>query len=158
MRIINRSIFILLVLSFLCWGKLISQECRKDTVFIVFDSSKFAPKNDFNLSFGPEGLYTRYIDDKDSKNIIFERKHKAHGSVYDTFIFDRHKYTPKRVSKKDVKDLNILDFNGMETILIKTEFYAEPEVVYPNLGIIEVSEQNATIYYPVRWTRIVSIE
>ena len=47
MRIINRSIFILLVLSFLCWGKLISQECRKDTVFIVFDSSKFAKKKRF---------------------------------------------------------------------------------------------------------------
>ena len=158
MRIINRSIFILLVLSFLCWGKLISQKCRKDTVFIVFDSSKFAKKKDFNLFFGPEGFYTRYIDDENSKNIIFERKHKAHGCVYDTFIFDRHRYTPKRVSKKDVKVLNILDFNEMEIILIKKKLYAEPEVVYPNLGIIEVSGQNVTIYYPVRWTKIVNIE
>ena len=127
-------------------------------MYIVFDSSKFAKERNYFLSFGPEGLYTRYIDDKDSKNIIFERKHKADGSVYDTFIFDRHIYTPKRVSKKEVKDQNILDFNGMETILIKTEFYAEPEVVYPNLGIIEVSGQDATIYYPVRWKRIVTIE
>ena len=46
----------------------------------------------------------------------------------------------------------------MEIILIKKKLYAEPEVVYPNLGIIEVSGQNVTIYYPVRWTRIVSIE
>lgn len=79
-------------------------------------------------------------------------------SVYDTFIFDRHRYTPKRVSKKNIKDLNILDFNEMETILIKKKLYAEPEVVYPNLGIIEVSDQSATIYYPVRWERSVSIE
>ncbi len=158
MRIIDRSVLILLLLSFLCWGKIISQECRKDTVYIVFDSSKFAPKKDFFLFFGPEGLYTRYIDDKSSKKIIFERKYKAPSSVYDTFIFDRHKYSPKRVSKKDVKDLNILDFNGMETILIKKKLYAEPEVVYPNLGIIEVRGQNATIYYPVKWERSVSIE
>ena len=158
MRIIDRSVFILLLLSFLYSGKIISQECQKDTVYLVFDSSKFAPKKDFFLFFGPEGLYTRYIDDKNSRNIIFKRKHKAAVSVYDTFIFDRHRYTPKRVSKKDIKDLNILDFNGMETILIKKKLYAEPEVVYPNLGIIELSGQDATIYYPVRWERSVSIE
>ena len=158
MRIIDRSVLILLLLSFLCWGKIISQECRKDTVYIVFDSSKFAEERNYFLSFGPEGLYTRYIDDKNSKKIIFGRKHKASGSVYDTFIFDRHRYSPKRASKKDVKDLNILDFNETETILIKKKLYAEPEVVYPNLGIIEIRGQNATIYYPVKWERSVSIE
>jgi len=34
----------------------------------------------------------------------------------------------------------------------------KPEVVYPNLGIIEARDQSATIYYPVRWERSVSIE
>ena len=157
MRIIDRSVLILLLLSFLYSGKIISQECQKDTVYLVFDSSKFAEERNYFLSF-KEGLYTRYIDDKNSRNIIFKRKHKAAVSVYDTFIFDRHRYTPKRVSKKNIKDLNILDFNGMETILIKKKLYAEPEVVYPNLGIIELSGQDATIYYPVRWERSVSIE
>ena len=157
MRIIDRSVLIFLLLSFLYSDKIISQECPKDTVYIVFESSKFAEERNYFLSFN-EGLYTRYIDDKNSKNIIFKRKHKAAVSVYDTFIFDRHRYTSKRVSKKDIKDLNILDFNEMETILIKKKLYAAPEVVYPNLGIIEARDQSATIYYPVRWERSVSIE
>ena len=157
MRIIDRSLLIFLLLCFLYPGKIISQECLKDTVYIVFDSSKFAEERNYFLSF-KEGLYTRYIDDKNSRNIIFKRKHKAAVSVYDTFIFDRYSYTPKRVSKKDIKDLHILDFNEMETILLENKLYSEPEVVYPNLGIIEARDQSATIYFPVRWERSVSIE
>ena len=58
MRIINRSVLILLLLSFLCWGKIISQECRKDTVYIVFDSSKFAEERNyfFNYKFRNSSL------------------------------------------------------------------------------------------------------
>lgn len=158
MSIINKIVLILLLLTFLCSSRLISQECRKDTVYLVFDSSKFAERKCFILSFEPEGLYTRYIDDKDPKNIIFMRKHKGFSDTKDSFIFDRKKYIPKKVSVKEIRDLNILDFNEMEAVLIKRDLYAEPKVVYPNLGIIEISGQSAVIYNPVRWERSVNIE
>lgn len=47
MRIIDRSVLIFLLLSFLYSDKIISQECPKDTVYIVFESSKFAEERNY---------------------------------------------------------------------------------------------------------------
>lgn len=155
----KKTIFNLIIGAFILSINNINAQDKmdKETVYLVFDFSKFAERKAYNMSFS-EGLYTRYIDDKNPNIIIFERKHRYASSAYDTFIFDRKKHTPKRVSKEEVKSLKVLSFDEIENILIKKNMYDTPQVLYPNLGIIEIASQNVTIYVPIKWERSVSIE
>ena len=128
-----------------------------ETVYLKFQIPKNVTKINRVIGIYSEG-YINVCNER--QTLDFYRSHgRDAGSIKDRFIFNKRKYKPKKITPKDLLNIQISDFNDLEKEAEKEKLYSTPGKLFPNITIVAVEEgKGIFLYEHVKWERTVAIE